>query len=219
MLWTRGPGFGRGAGTPGVRSLEEGARSSPASHPASRIPPSLSPFPSLSTTAFRACATTLTLTLRLALAPSTRPLLPPVHLLSRSLFLSSENARSNSILYSEKPMSGYSDRYGSDRGYDRYSRADRRDSYGGGGGYSGGGRRGGGGRGGGLGSSLRTPDWSRMQLQVFQKNFYREDPEVTAFTDRDVEDIRKEYDISVMGTPIPKPIRTFEQSSFPGITS
>eukprot|EP00467_Chlorarachnion_reptans_P005098 CAMPEP_0114530472 /NCGR_PEP_ID=MMETSP0109-20121206/25465_1 /TAXON_ID=29199 /ORGANISM="Chlorarachnion reptans, Strain CCCM449" /LENGTH=513 /DNA_ID=CAMNT_0001713101 /DNA_START=13 /DNA_END=1554 /DNA_ORIENTATION=+ len=108
-------------------------------------------------------------------------------------------------------MSGFGDRYGS-----RYSRADRRDG-GGYGGYGGGGggRRGGGGRGGALGASLRAPDWSRMQLPKFEKNFYREHPEVTAFTEADVLSIRKEYDITVVGTPIPKPVRTFEQSSFP----
>eukprot|EP00954_Amorphochlora_amoebiformis_P029398 1393100-Amorphochlora_amoeboformis.AAC.1 len=118
--------------------------------------------------------------------------------------------------------------YGGER-YDRYSRADRRgggsygngDRYGGGGGGGGryggggGGGRGGGGRRGGLGASLRPPDWSRMQLASFQKNFYREHPEVTAFTANEVAEIRRGYNITTVGHPIPKPIRTFSQSSFP----
>mmetsp|Transcript_19131 Transcript_19131/g.30431 ORF Transcript_19131/g.30431 Transcript_19131/m.30431 type:complete len:110 (+) Transcript_19131:10-339(+) len=104
-------------------------------------------------------------------------------------------------------MSYGGSRYGGDRGYDRYSRADRR---GGGGGGRGG--RGGG----GLGASLRPPDWSRIQLMQFQKSFYREHPDVSKFSEQEVAEIRKSYDITTIGKGVPKPIRTFDQSRFPG---
>mmetsp|Transcript_26307 Transcript_26307/g.36419 ORF Transcript_26307/g.36419 Transcript_26307/m.36419 type:complete len:565 (-) Transcript_26307:169-1863(-) len=103
-------------------------------------------------------------------------------------------------------MSYGGSRYGGDRGYDRYSRADRR---GGGGGGRGG--RGGG----GLGASLRPPDWSRIQLMQFQKSFYREHPDVSKFSEQEVAEIRKSYDITTIGKGVPKPIRTFDQSRFP----
>ena len=55
-----------------------------------------------------------------------------------------------------------------------------------------------------------------MDLPAFQKNFYREHEEVTAFSEKKVDEIRKFYEVQCFGEPIPKPIETFEQSSFPG---
>jgi len=95
-------------------------------------------------------------------------------------------------------------------------------SFGGGGGYGGGGgsRFGGGGsfgsNKGGLGDNLRTIDWSQVKLPVFQKDFYQEAPTVAAMTEEEVRAWRQEVGISVQGTGIPKPIRTFEESQFPG---
>jgi hypothetical protein len=97
----------------------------------------------------------------------------------------------------------------------------------GGGGYGGGGYRGqaarggsggysGGGGGGGLGASLNSNiSWDLTKLAVFEKNFYMEHPDVTKMTEKEVLEIRKKHDIAIVGENIPKPVRTFEEASFP----
>ena len=51
---------------------------------------------------------------------------------------------------------------------------------------------------------------------TFEKNFYIEHPAIADLSPREVEDIRRESDISIIGgTKPPKPVRTFEESSFP----
>ncbi|KAI8811853.1 P-loop containing nucleoside triphosphate hydrolase protein [Cladochytrium replicatum] len=87
----------------------------------------------------------------------------------------------------------------------------------GGGGYGGGGGGYGGDRMSGLGASLRKPDWAKElpNLPAFEKNFYREHPEVTSQSTHQVEDFRRKHDIRVFGNDIPKPVETFEQASFP----
>lgn len=96
-------------------------------------------------------------------------------------------------------------------------------SYGGGGGY-GGGSRGYGGGGGGFrggrnsndpGSSLRTPDWSRIELPEFQKDFYIEDPAVTNRSPADVEAFRRANEMTIFGDQVPRPVSTFEEAGFP----
>eukprot|EP00919_Chromeraceae_sp_WS-2016_P006995 GHVR01016351.1.p1 GENE.GHVR01016351.1~~GHVR01016351.1.p1 ORF type:complete len:362 (-),score=114.03 GHVR01016351.1:71-1156(-) len=67
-----------------------------------------------------------------------------------------------------------------------------------------------------LGAGLRQVDWSRETLTRFEKNFYHEHPEVQAMTDEDVERIKIRNQITIMtGSPVPKPVETFEQASFP----
>ncbi|KAK7206124.1 ATP-dependent RNA helicase DBP2 [Myxozyma melibiosi] len=110
---------------------------------------------------------------------------------------------------------GGGDRY--DRGGDRY-------------GGRGGGSRGGdsyGGRGGGsyggssgdrmsaLGSGLKKQDYDLNSLPKFEKNFYKEHPNVTARTDREVEKFRDEKKMTVKGNDVPKPVETFEEAGFP----
>lgn len=73
---------------------------------------------------------------------------------------------------------------------------------GGGGGYGGGGGGGYGGGGGsyndsGLGGSLRNIEWSSQTLTKFEKNFYREDPRVTARSDRETEAYRQKKEMKV----------------------
>jgi ATP-dependent RNA helicase DDX5/DBP2 len=80
-------------------------------------------------------------------------------------------------------------------------------SYGGysGGGYGGGGGGWGGGHGGGgyddkmsnLGGGLRSVDWNNTKLEHFEKNFYIEDKRVTARSDKEVEEFRREKEIKV----------------------
>ncbi|XP_033115002.1 ATP-dependent RNA helicase dbp2-like isoform X2 [Anneissia japonica] len=118
-----------------------------------------------------------------------------------------------------------------DRG-DRFhdsGRSDRRG--GGGGGYGGrggfgggprfGGRGGGGGGGGGMrdkfndpGSRLRRPRWEMKDLIPFEKNFYREHPDVSRRSPEEVNEYRRTHDIRVSGG-VGKPVTEFHEASFP----
>ncbi|KAI5074604.1 hypothetical protein GOP47_0010565 [Adiantum capillus-veneris] len=99
----------------------------------------------------------------------------------------------------------------------------------GGGGYSDGGSwTSGGGRGGGWGDrdrdflsskrdldSVALPKEDFEGLTPFEKNFYVEHPAVAALTEEEVLAYRRLRDISVEGRDIPKPVRTFDEASFP----
>jgi len=55
-------------------------------------------------------------------------------------------------------------------------------------------------------------------LTQFQKDFYEEHPEVKKFAEVDVLAFRKKHEITVHPSyGAPKPIRTFDQASFPGL--
>jgi ATP-dependent RNA helicase DDX5/DBP2 len=87
----------------------------------------------------------------------------------------------------------------------------------GGGGYGGGGGGGGfggGGGGGAFGGELPEQKWDTGVVQVV-KDFYVEHPAVTAMSDQDVLETRKSMDVEVSGRDVPKPIRSFEEGSFP----
>jgi len=67
-----------------------------------------------------------------------------------------------------------------------------------------------------LGANLRDiRDWDMSKLPVFEKNFYQEHPAVTATTEEEAQAFREEHDITVEGHDVPKPVRTFEEASFP----
>ncbi|XP_030458121.2 DEAD-box ATP-dependent RNA helicase 20-like isoform X1 [Syzygium oleosum] len=99
---------------------------------------------------------------------------------------------------------------------------------GGGHGGHGGNRSFGAGRGGGRGG--RQGGWSSQrefdrfdfpkpnfdQLVPFEKNLYVESPFVAAMSEHEVMTYRARRDITVQGDDVPKPIRTFEEASFPG---
>ena len=88
---------------------------------------------------------------------------------------------------------------------------------GGGGGYGGGGYGGGGGFGGGDqldNLQLQKQDWSK-DLTEFTKDFYVEHPNVVARSEADVMAFRKENEMTIEGTDIPKPVTSFEEASFP----
>jgi len=80
---------------------------------------------------------------------------------------------------------------------------------------------GGGGGGGGydskdLGSNLRKIDWHRESLIKFEKNFYQEHPAVSGMSEDEADRIRKNKSITIVeGSRCPKPVRTFEEASFP----
>lgn len=89
--------------------------------------------------------------------------------------------------------------------------------------FGGGSRWGGGGGGGGSGSyrnsqqggSLRKPDWSRVDLQPFQKNFYQEHPNTAMRSMAEVEAYRQANEITVKGREVHKPILRFDEGNFP----
>eukprot|EP00931_Biecheleriopsis_adriatica_P059615 TRINITY_DN356_c0_g1_i2.p1 TRINITY_DN356_c0_g1~~TRINITY_DN356_c0_g1_i2.p1 ORF type:complete len:503 (+),score=105.81 TRINITY_DN356_c0_g1_i2:105-1613(+) len=110
----------------------------------------------------------------------------------------------------------YDDR---DRDRDRYS---SRGSSGYGGDYSGGG--GYGGSGGyssswdsrDLGANLRGINWNQESLIKFEKDFYQQHPDVSAMPEQEADRLRQSKNITIVdGRNVPKPVRTFEEASFP----
>ncbi|KAL1622401.1 ATP-dependent RNA helicase dbp2 [Diplodia seriata] len=96
---------------------------------------------------------------------------------------------------------------------------------GGGGGYGGGGYGGGGGGYGGggggdrmsnLGAGLKQQNWDINSLPKFEKSFYKEHPEVAARSQKEVDDFRKEQQMTIHGSDVPKPVTTFDEAGFPG---
>ncbi|XP_067136678.1 probable ATP-dependent RNA helicase DDX5 isoform X3 [Centruroides vittatus] len=68
------------------------------------------------------------------------------------------------------------------------------------------------------GGKLTKPDWNLCTLRPFQKNFYRENPNVTkrsSFFQVEVDAFRRTNDITVRGENIPKPLTTFDEGNFP----
>lgn len=122
-------------------------------------------------------------------------------------------------------MMGFSDRVDSRR-RERSPRG-RSGGFGGGMGFGGGGFNGGmsmgggygGGKGGGsLGANLRQVNWHAENMVPFVKNFYREANSIRNWSDREVDEYRRNEGMTVYGTngePVPKPIRTFEEAGFP----
>jgi len=95
---------------------------------------------------------------------------------------------------------------------------------GGGGDRRGGGRgRGRGGGGGfkkdkeysGPGANLRKPRWDMDSLPRFEKNFYREHPNVQVRSNEDVDEYRNRKEITISGRNCPKPIPLFEELMLP----
>lgn len=52
-------------------------------------------------------------------------------------------------------------------------------------------------------------------LPKFEKSFYKEDPAVSARSEREVEAFRKSKEIAVTGNNVPRPVHTFEEAGFP----
>ena len=78
-------------------------------------------------------------------------------------------------------------------------------------------RGGGGGKHNDLGKMLRKPKWNLSELPEFQKNFYREHPNVQNRTIQEIDDYRQGKEITIFGRNVPKPVFTFEEAGFPGI--
>lgn len=67
----------------------------------------------------------------------------------------------------------------------------------------------------GLGSSLKRQNWDPSTLAKFEKNFYQEDPAVTARSQREVEEYRRTHQMTIYGSNVPKPITGFLEAGFP----
>ena len=52
-------------------------------------------------------------------------------------------------------------------------------------------------------------------LPKFEKDFYKENPEVTARSQAEVDQWRRENNVTVHGTEIPRPVTTFDEAGFP----
>ncbi|KAJ0076098.1 hypothetical protein Patl1_33470 [Pistacia atlantica] len=52
-------------------------------------------------------------------------------------------------------------------------------------------------------------------LTPFEKNFYVESPSVAAMSERDVEEYRKQREITIEGRDVPKPVKSFRDVGFP----
>ena len=68
---------------------------------------------------------------------------------------------------------------------------------------------------GNLGASLHQLDWRNTQLVPFQKDFYVENPIVSARSNEEIEQFRRQHEMTLSGTNIPRPVYTFEEASFP----
>ncbi|CAJ0632372.1 5092_t:CDS:10 [Entrophospora sp. SA101] len=66
-----------------------------------------------------------------------------------------------------------------------------------------------------FGSSLVSQDWGSTSLPKFEKNFYKEHPNVIARSEAEVEEFRRKHEMKVFGQDIPKPVETFEEAKFP----
>lgn len=53
-------------------------------------------------------------------------------------------------------------------------------------------------------------------LPLFEKNFYVESRSVAAMSEREVDEYRKQREITVEGHNVPKPVKSFEDVGFPG---
>ncbi|KAI9870395.1 MAG: ATP-dependent RNA helicase dbp2, partial [Watsoniomyces obsoletus] len=52
-------------------------------------------------------------------------------------------------------------------------------------------------------------------MPKFEKSFYKEDPAVSSRSPRDVDDFRKEKEISIHGRNVPRPVENFDEAGFP----
>ena len=67
-----------------------------------------------------------------------------------------------------------------------------------------------------IGRMLRKPKWNLSELPEFQKNFYREHPNVQNRSAHEIDDYRQKREITMFGRNVPRPVFTFEEAGFPG---
>jgi ATP-dependent RNA helicase DDX42 len=59
---------------------------------------------------------------------------------------------------------------------------------------------------------LPPVDHSKIQYHSFRKCFYREHRDISSMSDADVQSLRDDFELSVQGGDVPRPIKKFEQS-------
>ncbi|KAK8172201.1 P-loop containing nucleoside triphosphate hydrolase protein [Phyllosticta citrichinensis] len=67
-----------------------------------------------------------------------------------------------------------------------------------------------------LGAGLKAQNFDLNSLPKFEKSFYKEHPDVAARTPAEVDAFRKEHQIAIQGSDVPKPVTTFDEAGFPG---
>lgn len=67
----------------------------------------------------------------------------------------------------------------------------------------------------GLGAGLKHQNWDPSTLTKFEKNFYVEDPAVSARSQREVDEYRRLHQMTIYGQNVPKPITGFLEAGFP----
>lgn len=65
------------------------------------------------------------------------------------------------------------------------------------------------------GERLRKPRWDLSKLLPFEKNFYREHPNVQRRSNQEADNYRHHFEITIRGPNIPKPVANFEEGCFP----
>lgn len=122
-----------------------------------------------------------------------------------------ENGHSNG--HTNGYSGGHSNGYGGSNGYSHSNTNGYNNSNG----YSGGGY-GGGGSGdkmSQLGAGLKPQNFDLSTLPKFEKSFYKENANVTNRSARDVDNFRREKEISVQGKHVPRPVESFDEAGFP----
>jgi ATP-dependent RNA helicase DDX5/DBP2 len=119
--------------------------------------------------------------------------------------------------YSGGYSNGYSGGQGGSNGYSNghsggQSNGYSNGGYGGSNGYSGGA---GGDKMSQLGAGLKQQNYDLSTLPKFEKSFYKEDPAVTARSQKEVDEFRKKKEISITGKNVPRPVETFDEAGFP----
>jgi ATP-dependent RNA helicase DDX5/DBP2 len=66
-----------------------------------------------------------------------------------------------------------------------------------------------------LGSNLQKQHWDLNTLPKFEKNFYKEDANVSSRSDSEITEFRNENEMTIQGHDIPRPITSFKEAGFP----
>ncbi|GBP66463.1 ATP-dependent RNA helicase p62 [Eumeta japonica] len=65
------------------------------------------------------------------------------------------------------------------------------------------------------GQNMKKPNWSSVNLQPFNKNFYSPHSTVSKRSAYEVEEYRNKHEVTVSGVDVPNPIQHFDETSFP----
>ncbi|CAL8271014.1 unnamed protein product [Lota lota] len=65
------------------------------------------------------------------------------------------------------------------------------------------------------GDRLRKKKWDLAELPKFEKDFYKEHPEVQRMSQYELEEFRRKKELTICGSGCPKPVTNFSQAHFP----